>query len=42
MRTTNVAYGGAENKTLFITEAEHGAILKTRLPVGGKRMFSHA
>ena len=41
MRTTNVAFGGADRKTLFITEAEHGVILKAQLPVAGKQMFSH-
>jgi len=42
MRTTNVAYGGPDRKTLYITEAEHGVILKVQLPVPGKTMFSHA
>ena len=32
MRTTNVAFGGPDRKTLFITEAEHGVILKAQLP----------
>jgi len=41
MRTTNVAYGGPDRKTLFITEAEQGVILKAQLPVAGKQMFSH-
>jgi gluconolactonase len=40
-RTTNVAYGGPDNKTLFITEAEHGVILKAQMPHGGNKMFSH-
>lgn len=38
-RTTNVAYGGRDRKTLFITEAEHGAILKVRMPVAGQLMY---
>ncbi|HEY4372850.1 MAG TPA: SMP-30/gluconolactonase/LRE family protein [Burkholderiales bacterium] len=42
MRTTNIAFGGPDNKTLFITEAEQGVILKAQLPVAGKRMYSHA
>ena len=42
MRTTNVAFGGPDRKTLFITEAEHGVILKARLPHPGKPMYSHA
>ena len=41
--TTDAAYGGPERKTLFITEAEHGVILKAQLPVpvAGKPMYSH-
>lgn len=41
LRTTNVAFGGAGNSELFITEAEQGVILKARLSVPGKAMFSH-
>jgi gluconolactonase len=39
MRTTNVAYGGADRKTLYITEAEHGCILTARLPVPGRVVY---
>jgi gluconolactonase len=39
IRTTNVAYGGPEGRTLFITEAERGAILKAELPVPGATVF---
>ena len=39
---TNVAYGGPDNKTLFITEADTGTILKVDMPVAGKPMYSHA
>jgi gluconolactonase len=39
IRTTNVAYGDPDRRSLFITEAEHGVILKARLPVPGKLMF---
>ncbi|MET4575897.1 SMP-30/gluconolactonase/LRE family protein [Ottowia thiooxydans] len=42
LRTTNVAFGGADRRTLFITEAERGAILTARLPHPGRLMFSHA
>lgn len=38
--TTNIAYGGPDCKTLFITESESGNILKATLPVSGRRMFS--
>jgi gluconolactonase len=41
IRTTNVAYGVADPDTLYITEAERGEILRARLPVAGRRMFSH-
>lgn len=39
MRTTNVAYGGPDRRTLFVTEAEHGAILKVRMPVPGAVVY---
>ncbi len=39
--TTNVAFGGAANKTLFITESRTGSILSARLPTAGRAMFSH-
>jgi gluconolactonase len=41
IRTTNVAYGGADWRTLFITECEHGVVLTARLEVPGRRMYSH-
>lgn len=41
MRTTNVVFGGADGRTLFITEAEHGAILRARMPHAGRPMYSH-
>ena len=39
--TTNVAYGGNDNRTLYITESRSCSILMARLPVPGKTMFSH-
>ncbi len=39
--TTNVAYGGEDGRSLFITESETGTILTARMPHPGKRMFSH-
>lgn len=42
LRTTNVAYGDADRRSLFITEAEHGVILKARLPVPGKIVYGLA
>lgn len=40
MRTTNVAFGGPDRRNLFITEAEQGAILRVKMPVPGKPMYS--
>lgn len=40
--TTNVAYGGADRRTLYITESETGQILAAKLDVPGRRMFSHS
>ena len=41
MRVTNVAYGGAAGKTLFMTEADSGAVLAADLDVPGQPMYSH-
>ena len=41
IRTTNVAYGGPNRKTLYITEAEEGVILEAGMNVPGRPMFSH-
>ncbi|MGA0598656.1 SMP-30/gluconolactonase/LRE family protein [Enterovirga sp. CN4-39] len=38
---TNVAFGGPDNRTLFITDAGNGWVLKADLPVAGRPMFSH-
>ena len=38
IRTTNAAYDGND---LYVTEAEQGAILRARLPVPGRAMYSH-
>lgn len=39
--TTNVAYGGPDRKTLYITESETGTILRAELEVPGMPMYSH-
>jgi gluconolactonase len=36
---TNVAFGGEDGKTLFITDSQNGQILRARLPVCGNRMY---
>ena len=38
---TNVAYGGADGRTLFITESVTGTVYSARLPVGGPLLYSH-
>lgn len=40
--TTNIAYGGDDGKTLYITESQTGSILRCPMPVAGKPMYSHA
>lgn len=40
--TTNIAYGGPERKTLYITDSAKGNILAARMSVAGKSMYSHA
>jgi gluconolactonase len=40
--TTNMAYGGSDGTTLFITESETGTVLKASMPVPGLPLFSHA
>lgn len=38
---TNIAFGGPDRKTLFITDAGQGLVLKAQLPVAGQIMYSH-
>ncbi|MGH7210653.1 MAG: SMP-30/gluconolactonase/LRE family protein [Acetobacteraceae bacterium] len=42
LMTTNVAYGGTDRRTLYITESETGSVLRASLPVAGRPMFSHS
>lgn len=42
LATTNVAFGGPDRKTLYITESETGSILVADLPVAGQPMYAHA
>lgn len=41
IRTTNVTFHPDDRSLLYITEAEHGAILTARLDRPGRTMFSH-
>ncbi|MDO8596895.1 MAG: SMP-30/gluconolactonase/LRE family protein [Sulfuricaulis sp.] len=38
---TNVAFGGPDRRTLYITEAASGSILTARVPTAGRVLFSH-
>jgi gluconolactonase len=38
---TNIAYGGPDRRSVYITESETGTILSARLEVPGKLMYSH-
>lgn len=40
-KMTNLAFGGPENKTLYITESDTGTILTAELLHVGRRMYSH-
>ena len=40
-KMTNMAFGGPDNKSLFITESDSGTILRAELPHAGRTMFSH-
>jgi gluconolactonase len=40
LHTTNIAYGGSGNRTLFITESGSGSVLTAPLDTPGKPMFS--
>lgn len=40
--TTNLAYGGAEGRDLYITEADSGRILRARPPIPGHLLFSES
>lgn len=38
---TNLAFGGDENRTLFMTDSSTGTIISVDLDIPGKRMYSH-
>jgi len=39
--TTNIAYGGPNRKTLYITDSTTGTILMARVPTAGRVLYSH-
>lgn len=40
--TTNLAFGGPDNRSLFITESRSGSILRAELETPGLPLYSHA
>lgn len=40
-RMTNMAYGGADRKTLYVVDSYRGEILTAAMPVAGKVLYSH-
>jgi len=39
--TTNIAYGGPDRRTLYITDSTTGTILIARVPTAGRLLYSH-
>ena len=37
---TNIAYGGEDMRTLFITESGSGTILKAQMPASGRQVYT--
>ena len=40
-RLTNMAYGGADRRTLYMVDSYSGSILEAKLPVPGVKLYSH-
>ena len=40
-RLTNMAYGGADRRTLYMVDSYSGSILEVKLPVPGVKLYSH-
>lgn len=38
---TNVCFGGADRKSLYITDSGAGVVLTARVPTAGEKLFSH-
>jgi gluconolactonase len=38
---TNLAFGGPDNRTLFMTDSSTGTILRIEMDVPGSPMYSH-
>ena len=39
LATTNVAFGGPDRRSLWITEAEAGVVLEARMPTAGLALY---
>jgi gluconolactonase len=39
---TNVAYGGPDNRTLFITESNSGTVLTAPMPRPGRPLYAQS
>lgn len=39
--TTNVAFGGEDRRTLYITDSETGSVLRAQVGVAGRALYSH-
>jgi gluconolactonase len=39
--TTNAAFGGADGRTLYVTESESGTVMMAHMPAPGLPLFSH-
>lgn len=42
LTTTNLAFGGEDRRTLYVTQSDTGRIMRVRTEVAGRAMFSHA
>lgn len=38
---TNLAFGGPDNRTIYVTESDTGTILRAQVPIRGNVMYSH-
>jgi gluconolactonase len=41
LNLANIAFGGADRRTLYIVQALTGEILTARMPVAGKELYAH-
>jgi gluconolactonase len=41
-RFTNIAYGGTDRKTLYITDSYRSTVFRAEMPVAGLKLYSHS